>query len=101
MTKNLTTGLDDDGAGPDENTDCPRFFGEGSSKVDHHNLGYVANPEAGGMKLRTLIWGREGLTAELISPQKDSECDKRTAAYPNSTKAFKVNMLVLNTALMA
>ena len=101
MTKNLTTELDNDGAGPDENTDCPRFFGEGSSKVDLHNLGYVANPEAGGKKLRTLIWGREGLTAELISPQKDSECDKRTAASPNSTKAFKGNMLALNTALMA
>ena len=44
---------------------------------------------------------RDGLTAELISPHKDSECEKRKAASPNSTKAFKGNMLALNTALMA
>ena len=101
MTKNLTTEFDDDGAGIDEKTDCPRFFGEGSSKVDLHNLGYVANPETGGKKLRTLIWGRDGLTAKLICPHKDSECEKRKADSPNSTKAFKGNMLALNTALMA
>ena len=102
MTKNLTTELDDDGAGPDVKTDCPRFFGEGSFKVDLRHLGCVANPEAGGgKKLRTLKWGRDGLAAELISPHKDSECEKRKAASPNSTKAFKCNMLFLNTALMA